>query len=895
MLPGGAAAAVVMCTNDLIDDLKGEFELPTIVYTPYTIFSNRIPLFDINFFNPMRAVDDDGNSTKDIGSITERDINSEAPLNGITLKYLDDVLSNSSKKEEFTKLKNEIIEKMNNLNWGEKVKYGEYTLEKRNEGGVNYYYLTLKDGASLYTASAEKVYLMASYAYLNNRNNFTEATNKMKTLMEKAKSNNDKKEIIEPSGDFVSPYVYYIKYNGGEFSIERKPKSIALNGATEYVSSASILSKPVASIYKSLRTVAIVALLTILVYAGIRMVLTSVARDKAKYRHMLIDWFIALVLVFVLHYLMSFVISISATLTKLVEGSSIENIMLQIPNGTRVQDAEGDFERLDEGDEGSDFWATNYIGVMRFYAGLVQNKGYTVKGITYTLMYVVVVIYMVIFTFQYLKRVLYMAFLTMISPLVAITYPLDKLNDGRAQGFSMWLKEYIFNALLQPIHCIIYVVIFGSVMELVTDYPLYGLIALGFMVPAEKFIRKLFGFEKASTVGGFGAMAGTAALMSGIQKLAHRPHVNKSSNNDEKLKLGDGNSNRGIKTIETIPTLGVGKDENNNIIPEPNENLEEIKAREQFMRGAYLDDDLKNNPRSLDTLTEEEKKDLEYYDEHATEDGLWDGKVDKTENNNIIPDNEFLDNKEITSDDRPKLSLRNGFAALGGHYARRLNNGVKNFHPIRRIGRGLAYGVGAATLGAVGLAAGIASGDAGKALQYTMAGGITGGNLGRNLGRTGSNVVGAKGAAKAFATGVLGERAEELSRQKYNQDFKNNVSNYDTAIRRVNNNGWKEMSKNGGIIDSSLEYGINDIGTMCNIYKTQQKLMRKGMGEDDSKKAAFRAYKLSSQYGDYSHNSKTQENLDKVLKSKGYSDSVKEKTKKEILDLVKTYKEVSVD
>lgn len=188
LLLGGAAAAVVMCTNDLIDDLKGEFELPTIIYTPYTIFANKIPLFDINFFNPMGSVDDDGNSTKDIGYIAESDINSEAPLNAITLKYLDDAWSNSSIKEEFTKTKNEIIEKMNNLNWGEKVACGEYTLEKRNEGGANYYYLTLKDGGSLYTASADKVYLMAAYAYLNSFELFESCTEGMKKQLEKAKA-----------------------------------------------------------------------------------------------------------------------------------------------------------------------------------------------------------------------------------------------------------------------------------------------------------------------------------------------------------------------------------------------------------------------------------------------------------------------------------------------------------------------------------------------------------------------------------------------------------------------------------------------------------------------------------------------------------------------------------
>lgn len=47
-----------------------------------------------------------------------------------------------------------------------------------------------------------------------------------------------------------------------------------------------------------------------------------------------------------------------------------------------------------------------------------------------------------------------LAFLTIIAPLMAMTYPLDKLQDGSAQGFNTWLKEYIFNLLIQPVHLI---------------------------------------------------------------------------------------------------------------------------------------------------------------------------------------------------------------------------------------------------------------------------------------------------------------------------------------------------------------------------------------------------------------------------------------------------------
>ena len=41
-------------------------------------------------------------------------------------------------------------------------------------------------------------------------------------------------------------------------------------------------------------------------------------------------------------------------------------------------------------------------------------------------MYLIIVGYTVTFTIMYFKRFLYIAFLTMIAPLVALTYPIDK-------------------------------------------------------------------------------------------------------------------------------------------------------------------------------------------------------------------------------------------------------------------------------------------------------------------------------------------------------------------------------------------------------------------------------------------------------------------------------------
>ena len=65
---------------------------------------------------------------------------------------------------------------------------------------------------------------------------------------------------------------------------------------------------------------------------------------------------------------------------------------------------------------------------------LLEDDEDTYIAIGWKLIYVVLVIYTVIFVFTYVKRVVYMAFLTIIAPLVALTYPIDKMNDGKAQA-----------------------------------------------------------------------------------------------------------------------------------------------------------------------------------------------------------------------------------------------------------------------------------------------------------------------------------------------------------------------------------------------------------------------------------------------------------------------------
>ena len=246
-------------------------------------------------------------------------------------------------------------------------------------------------------------------------------------------------------------------------------------GAQQTISSS--LRETISNWYNALRMLALAGMLVVLVYVGIRMMISTSATDKAKYKSMLMDWLVAICMLFFLHYIMLFTIRVTESITAMVNSAA----------GTTWIEVNG---------EETHYIKTNMMGAVRFQAE--NNDMYVQAG--YTIMYIMLVAYTVIFGIRYLKRVLNVAFLTIISPLIVITYPIDKISDGKAQGFSMWLKDYIFNALLQPLHLILYTILLGSSLSIMVsnNNPIYAIVALAFISQAEKFLKKLFDFDKAN-------------------------------------------------------------------------------------------------------------------------------------------------------------------------------------------------------------------------------------------------------------------------------------------------------------------------------------------------------------------------------------------------------------
>lgn len=506
--------------------------------------------------------------------------------------------------------------------------------------------------------------------------------------------------------------------------------------SSEKRSVATELQPTIAKWYKATRLIAIIGLLSVLVYIGIRIILSSTGQDKAKYKKMFMDWLTALCLLFVLHYIMAFIIEISSMLTKIF----VNNVL---------------------GDQNQDILMSSLRNAFELDATFAKTASLAV-------MYIALVILTCTFTIQYLKRVIYMAFLTMIAPLIALTYPLDKVKDGEAQAFKMWLREYIFNSLLQVVHLFIYCLLVGSSLDFILINPLYAIVAISFIVPAEKFIRKMFGFDKAETVGTLGAAAGGAAVMSMVNKMKQGGGSKNSAGGDSS---GQDGRTKTKKPNWNTPPVNALANPTPPTTPTPPANALANQTPQA------------NTPKSKSGSRPGSKQNLKRV--------LRPGAKQNYKSGPSLGPKSVSQPKSSQQNKRP--GIKGALKAVGKRF---WNNGT----PIKNLAKAATGGVIGAT---IGIAAGVASGDLEKAVQYGAAGGVAGYSVAGNIGNTVADYAG------TAAEGYLGQ--DEYNNRKFDKKFMKS-----DACKKLLQNYGKDKK---AYIQDMLQYGITDPNDMDTALK----------------------------------------------------------------------------
>lgn len=635
------------------------------------------------------------------------------------------------------------------------------------------------------------------------------------------------------------------------------------------------LRDTVATWYVALRNIAIVGLLSALLYIGIRIVISSSAGDKAKYKQFFVDWVVALCLIFFLHYIMAFTMTMSETVTDVLSGDRTNQGRIKEVN-IRLTETDGTTTFKDSGTDVC--FSSNFTSVARMKA---DYQGGTLK-IGYSILYIALTVYTVYFAFVYLKRLLMLAFFTMIAPLVALTYPLDKIRDGKAQAFNYWFKEYMFYALLQPMHMLLYTVFVSSALSVAANNLLYAIVALAFIVPAEKIVKQMFGIKgnTESTLGGFagGALASQAFNM--LRKGPPQP------------KKGGGDGPKGEKGIRLDnPNKPNAMD---TLAGDAMENGVENAAQTATAAGIGA----AAGAASANATGNENNEETDSNGVHVSDDGVIDGVQFRE-----VPDNEQqgngLENPEMQSGENPAMpengqqnqnadnnnSEENPFAAIRakansakGNLGSAINSRVQSAGGWSGIAKGVgktgAKLAGRAammtTMGALGLGVGIVGGDMSDTLKGLgaglTAGYATGGRLNSAVGNTivGNNAVG------RFLDDAIRGTGPERKRNDYIRSYMSNQENRNRLIEK--NPSIKKSELDAQLrqrAELSYDSGVTDAKMLDRAVKLQKQLDEKnprGVGNAERHGANYNktvaTMQLASKYSD-----STFENDEKIAKA----------------------------
>lgn len=617
-------------------------------------------------------------------------------------------------------------------------------------------------------------------------------------------------------------------------------------GGEEY-STAGKLKKVISNWYQGLRLIAIVGLLSVLVYVAIRMITSAVASDKAKYKQMFIDWVIALCLVFFLHYIMVFSMTMVKEIQKLfvtdnpkTSSKTINTILVNVvdTNGNTVKYSWNDAynnavatnpsmgagvkeltEQLKDQDSGAytgdvpGIFPTNLIGYNRI---LSENPDGWNK-LTYTIMYLALTFYTIYFFFIYLKRIVILTFLTIIAPLVALTYPIDKVKDSRAQAFEYWLREYLVNAMLPIIHLVLYTILVTSAIDLVVESPLYAVCVLAFIVPAEKMIKSMFGIrsETAPAMGGF---AGGALAAQALQRLGKGKEKSKESGGSNKIRTKDKNV--------TDPNIVEGDGLDALAAEDGNLAIGSGAAAATATMGANQDT---NNQNTNNTNNEEDEYigfGREYTDEELENLGANSGpSLQDSESGLPITNQDDLD---VTSVPNTGKTESNFTKYLREKYDIPVGKTGKTLLKRAALGAGRVALRGSALIGgsAIGLAGGIVGGNMNDMWKGAMLGGIAGKAIGNKTARGIENT--ASSLSDAYNQITYGKK--EAQNRQADAEFMNDIGNRQHVADKImkENPEMKRSERNREIEKRMQEYakyrrtGVTDIKEMDRIYDIKE-------------------------------------------------------------------------
>ena len=224
--------------------------------------------------------------------------------------------------------------------------------------------------------------------------------------------------------------------------------------------------------YYAIRALAIVVVFIMLIWNLVKSVSKSTSPgQKTIAKNALIDWVVSFALIMFMHFIIIFILNFN-------------DLVLQvIQNFVKSANTSDFFDSLENA-----IFSQNFILSVATLIVYGMLNWQTFKYI-----------------FSYIQRFLTIILLVIISPIVPITYSVNRMRGGQGEALNTWLKELIYNVFVQSIHALIYAALVDVALRQLVDttvqktsdlgVALVAVASLMFIKYAERLVKTIFGFN----------------------------------------------------------------------------------------------------------------------------------------------------------------------------------------------------------------------------------------------------------------------------------------------------------------------------------------------------------------------------------------------------------------
>lgn len=255
------------------------------------------------------------------------------------------------------------------------------------------------------------------------------------------------------------------------------------------------MQKYVSIIYQTFRYIAMMGFIVAIAVIAVKMILSSVGKKKQQYKDMLKNWLIGLVLLIVGHWIMIYMIYISSALVDLIKDISqtftststviLTNAFIFGSNGTLY---------------------TEFSHAIMDTAASFSIISILINSLV-NIFVIIIFIAMNLKIFKvYLERVIVVAVLIMLFPLVTVFYAFESAGLKRGATLNTWLNVFVSQVFIQPVHALAltFVIVilkafgsiqFGSYMSLFAIPivgPIFIIMVVNLVFKCEEYIKRVF-------------------------------------------------------------------------------------------------------------------------------------------------------------------------------------------------------------------------------------------------------------------------------------------------------------------------------------------------------------------------------------------------------------------